>query len=200
LVFLDAAAETCWRFDRWEGGLSGSETPAMIVLRSDRLVRAVFVRDILDAPGQVSASDGTDMDSVHVMWAPVANATSYYVYRNDTDYFPGATRVAVVVAPTTAYADASAVASDLLEQGGCFREPTPIPHAHYYWIVAVGPCGESPRSEGDTGYRAIDTPVAPARLDLGSLLAVMGVCALLFGAESAFKTGVSRLWGDRVDR
>jgi len=41
-VMLTATADDGWAFDRWEGGLSGSDNPATITMDSDKTIIAIF--------------------------------------------------------------------------------------------------------------------------------------------------------------
>jgi hypothetical protein len=95
------------------------------------------------APGPVAASDGAFTDKVRVTWDPVANASSYEVWRNTTN--DPSTAVLKSTPISAFYNDTDAVAGTL----------------YYYWIKAKSATGTSVFSLSDAGRRnAIPTVAA----------------------------------------
>jgi len=87
------------------------------------------------APGPVAASDGTFADKVRITWDPVANASSYEVWRNTTN--DPATAALKSTPISTFYYDTDAVAGTV----------------YYYWVKAKSASGTSVFSLSDTGRR-----------------------------------------------
>jgi hypothetical protein len=63
-VSLTVSAPAGWRFDRWEGDLTGSTTPGSVTMSADRTVKAVFVRTFtltvaVQGSGTTSPAAGT---------------------------------------------------------------------------------------------------------------------------------------------
>ena len=56
-VTLTATPASGWRFDHWEGALTGSTNPATIVMNSDKMVTAVFTALVPAAPSNVTATN-----------------------------------------------------------------------------------------------------------------------------------------------
>ena len=85
-------------------------------------------------PTGVSASDGTYTDRVRVTWDAVAGATSYEVWRNNSDSSAAATRIASSVA------------------GTAYDDTTVVPGTTYwYWVKATSAHGTSAFSDSDSG-------------------------------------------------
>jgi len=87
------------------------------------------------APGPVAASDGTFTDKVQITWDPVANASSYELWRNTTN--DPATAVLKSTPISTFYHDTDAVAGTI----------------YYYWVKAKSASGTSVFSLSNAGRR-----------------------------------------------
>jgi len=92
------------------------------------------------APSDVSASDGSYTDKVHLSWNSVSEATSYKVYRSLT--YSGSKTLLGTVSGTS-YDDTSGTADT----------------TYYYWVKAVNNAGESDYSSYNTGYRKLETTI-----------------------------------------
>jgi fibronectin type 3 domain-containing protein len=95
-------------------------------------------------PVSVQASDGTYTDKVQVTWSSVSGATSYQVYRAESE---GGTKTQVGTATTATFDDS----------------PPVVGTTYYYWVKACHACGCSGYSSSDTGYRC-PMPGTPASL------------------------------------
>ncbi len=102
----------------------------------------------LEAPGGVSASDGSSSEKISVAWTKVSGATGYEIYR-DTQ------------------SNALAVLGDV----SSYDDSVADTYAHTYWLVATGAGGKrSTFSASDTGFRGGNpsgTMVVLAYNDLG---------------------------------
>ena len=85
-------------------------------------------------PANVQASDGTFEDKVQITWTASSGATSYEVYRADTE---GGAKTLKGSPETNSFDDTTAVA----------------PTVYYYWVKAVNESGASDFSSFDTGWR-----------------------------------------------
>ncbi|GMW00016.1 MAG: hypothetical protein AMXMBFR84_11540 [Candidatus Hydrogenedentota bacterium] len=97
-------------------------------------------------PTGLTATDGAHPDRVHLAWAPVASTSEYVIYRSTSSNAQTATAIATVTA--TEYDDRSADAP--AAAAGC--SPGGV-KTYSYWVAAKAPCGESPFSASDTGFR-----------------------------------------------
>ena len=88
------------------------------------------------APSGVSASDGISCSQVDVSWTAAAGATSYEVYRNETNATAGADVLTTTAG--TFFADTTAAAGT----------------TYFYFVKALGTCGASAFSTGDSGLRS----------------------------------------------
>lgn len=110
------------------------------------------------APGGLTASDGTSVESVALEWTASVGATSYVIYRDGVE---------LGMADEPGFNDASAapgglpLAPTLTASQGTFGgyvrlvwpDPGVVPGTtHTYQVVALGPGGESLAAE-DTGFR-----------------------------------------------
>ncbi|MBI2425866.1 MAG: putative Ig domain-containing protein [Candidatus Hydrogenedentes bacterium] len=97
--------------------------------------------------GNVTASDGGEIAGITITWTEADDAGAYEVYRNISNDFASATRIATV--ETLSYLDTAV--PDLPEDvaAGCFAEASTA--AIYYWIRAVNDCGAGAASEPDVG-------------------------------------------------
>ena len=101
-VTLAATASTGWRFDRWEGDLTGSANPASITMSADRTVTAVFVAEgaaafnfyavydrIVDADqlgeGNAVGRSAMSGDGAKAVFSNGASATNRKAYALNTD-------------------------------------------------------------------------------------------------------------------
>lgn len=98
---------------------------------------------LLNAPTDVSASDGTRGDSIEIQWAPATNAATYEVWRNGSDDPAGSVLVAEVASPP--FVDTNVAASV----------------AYCYWIRSKNSIGVSVLSTPDQGFVAA-IPIAPS--------------------------------------
>jgi uncharacterized repeat protein (TIGR03806 family) len=89
-------------------------------------------------PGGVTASAGTSSAGVELLWAQVAGATSYRIYRSTTDQFSGASLLGTTA--STAYLDDLAT-----------PETT-----YYYFIEPANSFGSGPVSEAVSGSRLFE--------------------------------------------
>ena len=85
-------------------------------------------------PANVQASDGTFTDKVQITWTASSGATSYEVYRADTE---GGAKTLKGSPETNSFDDTTAVA----------------PTVYYYWVKAVNASGASGYSAFNTGWR-----------------------------------------------
>ena len=85
-------------------------------------------------PANVQASDGAFTDKVQITWTASSGATSYEVYRADTE---GGTRTLKGSPEINSFDDTTAIA----------------PTVYYYWVKAVNASGASGFSSFDTGWR-----------------------------------------------
>jgi len=96
-------------------------------------------------PTNVSATDGPACTAaITVSWTAPATASGYQVWRNTVNNTATATQIANVFAPTTSYADATALPNT----------------TYYYWVKATNACGVGSFSAPDIGNRG-STPAAP---------------------------------------
>jgi subtilisin family serine protease len=96
-------------------------------------------------PGNLVASDGTDIDKVLVTWSAKVDADYYQIYRNTKDSTTDA--ILLLNNPVTnSYNDSSAIVGTL----------------YYYWVKACHELGCSDFSGVDTGWRGYDTIPAPS--------------------------------------
>ncbi len=99
-----------------------------------------------DPPAEITASDGTHSDQIHITWDPVAPNLFYRVYRSDSIY--GDQTPLADWQPSVEYSDTG----------------TQPGQTHYYWIsTAFMPdgAGAGDFSMPDTGWRYIEVPDAP---------------------------------------
>ncbi|HPR62775.1 MAG TPA: proprotein convertase P-domain-containing protein [Thermoanaerobaculia bacterium] len=61
------------------------------------------------SPNPPTLSSAAGSNSAVLTWASVANATRYFLYRNETDCDAGFTRIATINAPATSYTDTTVV-------------------------------------------------------------------------------------------
>ncbi|MDD5706355.1 MAG: C10 family peptidase [Kiritimatiellae bacterium] len=88
------------------------------------------------APGNLTASDGTDESCVHLSWPATGDATDYRVFRNSLDDSGGASQIGTTA--TNSFDDGAAAPGDV----------------YYYWVKASNAFGDSGFSTGDSGWRA----------------------------------------------
>jgi len=127
------------------------------------------------APANFTASDGTFGDRVKLSWNPANGASSYKLYRSNSNTFATATTLAVTT--QTEFSDFGATAAALASSGGCGASSTLSFTTHYYWVVAQNSCGASDPVGADSGFRGASKavssqntyePVLPANaLELG---------------------------------
>lgn len=98
-----------------------------------------------DPPTGLSASDGAFIYQVQVNWAASTWASSYKVYRADSET---GTKTQIGTATTNSYTDTTAV------QG----------MVYWYWSIACNASGCSDFSEGDSGYALLPVPEPPTDL------------------------------------
>ena len=87
------------------------------------------------SPTNVQASDGTYTDKVRITWSASSGATSYEVYRSDTE---NSFKILLDSPSETTFDDETAV----------------IAVTYYYWVKAVNAAGSSDYSSYNTGWRA----------------------------------------------
>lgn len=112
-----------------------------------------------EPPAGVSASDGTYLDKVEVIWDASPGATTYEVWRNTVQDSATAVQLAASVAQT-GYDDSTAAAGA----------------TYYYWVRAKNNSGTSGFSEPDSGYRAASGlgKIEPAAGTIGTELTITG--------------------------
>jgi len=111
-----------WVEDTSAGGTSAPDGPATGYLP-------------LPAPGGVAASQGTSSSQVQITWDSVTGASSYQIFRSDTDNFALAVKIAAGVTADL-YDDTTAVAGQ----------------TYYYWIRARDAAGPGLASAAVSGY------------------------------------------------
>ncbi len=152
-------------------------------------------------PTNVVASDGQFNDHVNVSWNAANGASSYIVYRSDTNYLAGAIKVGQTLG--TFYNDFGATAASLSAPGGCGGSANLSFTSQYYWVVSQNPCGASVAAGPDTGYRggskAATTvtstyePVMPPQA-LGNEISLDDTIAIRLRAEEP----IASVWGQVV--
>lgn len=113
-----------------------------------------------DEPTNFKASDGDFGDRVKLSWNPANGATAYRLYRANSNNFASATILAVTA--NTQFNDFGASPAALVSSGGCGSSSTLSFSTHYYWVQALGLCGNSDPVGADTGYRGSSKTVASA--------------------------------------
>ncbi|MDY6950415.1 MAG: S8 family serine peptidase [Thermodesulfobacteriota bacterium] len=91
------------------------------------------------APTNVSATDGTLVETIQVTWDAVPDATSYEVYRCLSS---DGTKANVGATSSTSYDDTTAS----------------VATTYYYWVTASNAYGEGDFSAHDTGWAACEPP------------------------------------------
>jgi len=95
-------------------------------------------------PTSVSASDGTYMDKVEVVWTASPSAASYTVYRATS---------------TNSWVTKTALGATT---GTLFNDTTAVPRTtYYYWVKAANAYGTSGFSDFNAGSRSDGTPPPP---------------------------------------
>lgn len=100
-------------------------------------VNVLYGEEILEAPADVLATDGSYIDKVRITWDSVTNATGYEVWRAAVNALGLAIKLADTVA--CSYDDASATAGSV----------------YYYWVKATNATSTSSFSDSDTGYAQV---------------------------------------------
>lgn len=100
---------------------------------------------IPNAPTNLTASDGDFTDKVQLTWISVSGATSYKVYRADSE---SGLKSQLGTVTTNSFSDSSVI------QGATY----------WYWVTACNSSGCSDYSLGDSGYSQIPIPVPPTGL------------------------------------
>lgn len=113
-----------------------------------------------DEPSNFKASDGDFGDHVKLSWNPANGATAYRLYRASSNNFASATILAVTA--NTQFNDFGASPAALVSSGGCGSSSTLSFSTHYYWVQALGLCGNSDPVGADTGYRGSSKAVVSA--------------------------------------
>jgi fibronectin type 3 domain-containing protein len=164
-------AEVGFAFEALEGRMtlsamgveSASPQPAVFMAHTPR------GESVLAAPAGVTASDGEYATMIRVKWTAVPGATSYEVWRSETNKPATAERVATV--KETVYENTAV-------------EPC---RTYFYWVKAKNDAGESRFSVGDVGYRTCP-------LVLPSVLSVPGTPEGVVASAGMFSTQVSVTW------
>lgn len=146
-VGYDPSSTTIYIHDTWDNSthtMTWGGSYSGLAMQSVSIVNLAVVTPTVPpaAPTGLSASDGTFTDKVQVSWTASTGATSYSVYRADTDDSGAAALLGSVSA--SLYNDTTAVAGT----------------SYYYFATACNSAGCSALSASDAGYRAI--LVAPA--------------------------------------
>jgi hypothetical protein len=110
------------------------------------------------APTNFKASDGSFGDRVELTWNPANGASSYKLYRNNSNSFATASTLGVTT--DTKFSDFGAIAASLVSSGGCGSASTLSYTSHYYWVIAQNSCGSSAPVGADTGFRGGSKAVA----------------------------------------
>ena len=98
-------------------------------------------------PMNVAADDGTVTASVKITWTAATGATSYTIWRAESNDSSKATQIGT--ATTTSYTDKTG-------------EPGKV---YYYWVIATDGTRTSVFGTPDTGYRALAAPTSVAASD-----------------------------------
>ena len=97
-------------------------------------LKANWEQPALDAPTNVSASDGTYTDKIYITWGPVSGATYYEIYRS-----------------TSASGEKRSIGSNAVPAFSDEDGSLVVGTTYYYWIKAVNSAGTSGFSSYDTG-------------------------------------------------
>lgn len=100
-----------------------------------------------DAPGSVSATDGSSLSQVDLSWSDSGvseeGGYTYDVYRHTSNSFGSASTITTGLAGgTESYTDSSATPGAL----------------YYYWVVGTNGTGDGETSSSDAGYVKLTTP------------------------------------------
>lgn len=134
---LTAGSHTIrWTYTKDESGGDGSDCGWV-----DAIVTPLL------PPTNVSAGDGTVTASVKITWTAATGATSYTIWRAESNDSSKATQLGT--ATTTSYTDKT----------GTPGKP------YYYWVTATDGTRTSVFSASDTGYRALAAPTSVAASD-----------------------------------
>lgn len=126
-------------------GIVGVGTKSYGDLVATRQDGGVKLEGCLSAPLGLWASDGAYADKVRVQWIAVSGASGYEIWRSAENDLGSAVQIATRT--WAAFEDRTAAA--------CVT--------YWYWVRAVGTCGTSDFSAGDSGS-AFALPAAPAWL------------------------------------
>lgn len=94
-------------------------------------------------------------DEVLLSWDQAANSTEYRVFRSRTNNLSNAQALGSGWTTETTFSDVSALQPEILDAGGCFRDPTFEPVRYFYWVKArsVGGCESDGFSAPAEGFR-----------------------------------------------
>ena len=147
-IFEDTSAEfntVYYYFAKAKNAAGGSEYSAG---------NSGYVSKAPAVPGAVTASDGTYFDKIQVSWANVTGATSYRVFRTETDTpAPNPALGTNLIGETTAL---------FLDDFGDKIVPPPgdVAKKYYYWIAAKNANVTSAISNSNSGYLSKKGPAA----------------------------------------
>jgi len=87
-------------------------------------------------------------------WEPANFAVEYRVFRSETDDITAALALGAAWTTETSFSDVTARQPDILDPGGCFRDPVFEPVRYFYWVKARSAQGcESGFSHPAEGFR-----------------------------------------------
>ncbi len=171
LFFVDTPPVSGQIYYYWVASVSYLCPNPLVIPLSTTVFGSAFAK--LVQPTNLTASNGTDCDQIHVEWNGAFDGTTYIVSRNTVDTFATAEVVGEI--------DDLGYFHDPLDGDGSQPDPQPLVQ-YYYWVVASNECGTTVESNSDSGSRGV-LLAAPEGLD---------------ATEGTFCPGIQVSWVPRV--